>query len=58
MQNYTARETPSGGFQVRNNLATTLTACIASFKTIGKLQREKLHQSRAIAFSWNPRTHG
>ena len=48
MQNYTACETPLGGFQVRNNLATTLTVCIASFKTIGKLQREKLHQSRAM----------
>jgi len=58
MQNYTACETPSGGFQVRNNIATTLTVCIDSFKTIGKLQREKLHQSSAIAFSWNARTHG
>ena len=31
-----------------------LTVCIASFKTIGKLQREKLHQSCTIAFT---RTH-
>ena len=28
------------GFEVRNNIATTLNVCIASFKTIGKLQRE------------------
>ena len=55
MQNYTTCETPLGGFQVRNNLATTLTVCITSFKTIGKLEREKLHQSRAVEVSWNAR---
>ena len=36
-----------GGFKVRNNIALMLTACISSFKMIGKLQLERLCQSRA-----------
>ena len=31
----------------------TVTVCIASFKMINKLQRERLRQSHAIAFNWN-----
>jgi len=30
-----------------------VTVCICLFKAIGKLQRERLHQSHAVAFSWN-----
>jgi len=35
-----------------------LTVSIASFKTMGELQRERLHHSRAIVFSWNRQRHG
>ena len=52
LQNYTACETPSGGFEVRNNIALTLTVCIASFKTNSKLQRKRLRHSYVIVFSW------
>ena len=57
---YTACETPSSGFEVRNNIALNLivTVSIASFKTIGIHQREGLRQSCAVAFSWNRRMHG
>ena len=47
-----------GGFEVKNNIALTVTVCTASFEAIGKLQRERLHQSRAAAFSWNGQTRG
>ena len=48
-----------GGFEVKNNIALMVTmVCIASFKAIGELQRERLRQSRAAAFSWNGQTHG
>ena len=30
-----------------------VTVCIASFEVIGELRRERLHLSRAAAFSWN-----
>ena len=33
-----------GGFEVKNNIALTVTVCIASFKVIGELQREKLRR--------------
>jgi len=48
---------PSGGFKVRNNIALTLTVCTTLFK-MKKLQRKRLRQSRAIAFSLNRCTHG
>ena len=35
-----------------------LVTCILLHYTKIKLQREKLCQSRAIAFSWKPQTHG
>ena len=47
-----------GSFEVKTNIALTVTVCIASFKAIGELQRERLHQSRAAVFSWNGRTRG
>ena len=50
--------TYTGGFKVKNNIALTVTVCTASFEAIGKLQRERLHQSRATAFSWNGQTRG
>ena len=31
----------------------TISVCIASFKVIGELQRERLHHARGAAFSWN-----
>ena len=55
--NYTPCETHTGSFEVRNNITLMVTVCIASFKTIGKLQRKRLHQSHAIAFNWNGWTH-
>ena len=36
----------------------TVTVSIVSFEVIGELQRERLRQSRAEAFSWNGRTRG
>ena len=45
-------------FEVKNNIALTITVCIASFEVIGELQRERLRQSRAKAFSWNGQTRG
>ena len=50
--------TSSGSFEVRNNTALMATVYIALFKTIGELQRERLHQLRAIVFTWNGRTQG
>ena len=41
-----------------NNIASTVTVCIASFKAIGELQRKRMRQSRAAVFSWNTRTRG
>ena len=41
---------------VFNNIASTVTVCIASFEAIGELQRKTLRQSRAAVFSWNART--
>ena len=38
-------------FEVKNNIALTVTVCIAWFEVSGKLQRERLRQSRAKAFS-------
>ena len=40
-----------GSFEVKNNIALTVTVCIASFEAIGELQRERLHHSRAAAFT-------
>ena len=48
----------SGGFEVENNIALTVTVCIALFKVIGELQRERLHHSLAAAFNWNGETRG
>ena len=39
-------------------IALTVTVCIASLEVISELQRERLRQSRAKAFSWNGQTHG
>ena len=39
-------------FLVKNNIASTVTVCIASFEAIGEIQRKRLHQSRAAVFSW------
>ena len=44
------------GFVLRNNIALMVTAVLPSFKTVDKLQRKRLHQSRAIGFSWNGQT--
>lgn len=52
VQNYIACETPSGNFEVRNDIACMVTTCITLFKTIDKLQTERLCHSSAIAFSW------
>ena len=52
------KDTRTGGLKVENNITLTVTVCIAPFKVIGELQREKLRQSCAIAFSWNGRTRG
>ena len=49
---YTPCETHTGGFEVRNNIALTVTVCIALFVAIGELQKS---QSHAAVFSW---THG
>ena len=38
-------------FEVKNNIALTVTVCIASFEVISELQRERLRQSHAKAFS-------
>ena len=43
---------------VINNIASTVTVCIPSFEVIGELQRERLQQSWAAAFSWNGQTCG
>ena len=51
MQSYTSCETHTGGFEVRNSIALTVTVCITSFEVIGELQRKILHQSHATAFS-------
>ena len=48
----------TGGIEVENNIVLTVTICIASFEVIDELQRERLHHSRAAAFSWNGRTRG
>ena len=40
------------GFEFRNNIALTITVCIALFKVIDELQRKRLHQSRATVFRW------
>ena len=50
--------THTSDFEVKNNIALTVTVCIASFEVIGELQRERLRQSRAKALSWNGRTRG
>ena len=47
-----------GGVEVENDIALTVTVCIASFEVIGELQRERLHHSRAAAFNWNGRMRG
>ena len=41
-------EVQLGGFEVRSDIALTVTVCIVS-----ELQRDTLHHSHAIAFSWN-----
>ena len=45
-------------FEVKNNIALTVTVCIASFGVIGELHRERLRQSCAKAFSWNGQMRG
>ena len=51
LHTYTPCETHTSDFEVKNNIALTVTVCIAWFEVIGKLQRERLRQSRAKAFS-------
>jgi len=51
MQICTSFETPSGGFEVKNNIALTVTVSTASFEEISELQSERLHQSLAAAFT-------
>ena len=42
-----------GGFEVRNDIALTVTVCIASLKAIGDLQRRILRQSCAsVKLEW------
>ena len=48
---YTPCGTHTSDFEVKNNIALMVTVCIASFEVIGKLQRERLRQSRAKVFS-------
>ena len=50
LHSYTPSGTHTSDFEVKNNIALTVTVCIASFEVISKLQRERLHQSRAKAF--------
>ena len=40
------------------HIRAVLTVCIASFEAIGELQRDRLHHSRAAAFSWKGRMCG
>ena len=47
---YSLRDT-YGQFYVKNNIASTVTVCIASFEAIGELQRKRLRQLRAAVFS-------
>ena len=51
LHSYTPCGTHTSDFEVKNNIALTVTVCIASFEVIGKLQRERLRQSCAKAFS-------
>ena len=51
LHSYTPCGTHTSDFEVKNNITLTVTVCIASFEVIGKLQRERLHQSCAKAFS-------
>ena len=39
-------------------IEVTVTLFTASFETISELQTERLHQSHAVAFSWNRRMGG
>ena len=47
-----------GSFKVKNNIALMAMDCIALFKAISELQREKLCQSRTVPFSWNGQMRG
>ena len=58
LYSYTPCGTHTSDFEVKNNITLTVTVCIASFEVIGEVQRERLHQSRAKALSWNGRTRG
>ena len=58
MHSYTPCGTHMSSFEVKNNIAWTVTVCIASFEVIGELQRERLHQSRAKPLGWNGRMQG
>ena len=58
MHGYTPCGTHTGGIEVKNNIALTVTVCIALFVVIGELQRERLCHSRATAFGWNGGMHG
>ena len=42
-----------GGFEVKSNIALTVTDCIASFEAIGEVERERLCHSHATVSSWN-----
>ena len=48
LQSNTACETPSGGFEVRNNNRFDSNCLHCFVQTIGKLQRKRLFQSHAI----------
>ena len=58
MQGYTPYETHTSCFEVKNNIALTVTICVTSFEVIGELQKKKFCQSRAAAFNWNEQTRG
>ena len=51
LHSYTPCGTHTSDFEVKNNIALMVTVCIASFEAIGEVERERLHQSHAKAFS-------
>ena len=53
MHSYTPCGTHMAGSEVKINVTLMVTVCIASFKAIGKLQKEGLHQLHAVAFALN-----
>ena len=58
LRSHTACETLLSSFDSQKKYRFDSNCSITSFKTIGKLERERLHQSCAVGFSWNGQTHG